>query len=184
MALPIEIEVWQGEIAELEVDGIVIPANETLFMTAPIAASVKRHAGDMVEREAVNQGPIAAGSAVVTAGGGLAAPYLIHAVGVGHDLRPDAARLTEAINAALAAADRLDLRRIAVAPLGTERGVFSTPDAARLLFDTLIEHVERHPGRLESVVVAVPRSDELAAYHEAMEALAIRHIPPVRADRE
>ena len=38
MTLPIEIEIWQGEIAELEVDALVIPANESLFMTAPVAA--------------------------------------------------------------------------------------------------------------------------------------------------
>jgi O-acetyl-ADP-ribose deacetylase (regulator of RNase III) len=183
MALPIEIEVWHGEIAELEVDGIVIPANETLFMTAPIAASVKRHAGDAVEREAVEQGPVSAGRAIVTSGGTLATPFLIHAVGVGHDLRPDAGRLSEAISAALVAADRLDLRRIALAPVGTERGVFATNDAARLLLDAVLDHVEQHPGRLESVVVAVPRSEDRAAFHEAIEALAFRNTPSARAER-
>ena len=35
MAVPIEIDVWQGEIAELEVDAIIVPANESLFMTNP-----------------------------------------------------------------------------------------------------------------------------------------------------
>ena len=46
MAEPIEIDVWQGEIAELEVDALVVAANESLFMTAGAAASVKRHGGD------------------------------------------------------------------------------------------------------------------------------------------
>jgi O-acetyl-ADP-ribose deacetylase (regulator of RNase III) len=36
MAIPIEIDVWQGEIAELEVDAILVPANESLFMTTPV----------------------------------------------------------------------------------------------------------------------------------------------------
>ena len=42
MAVPIEIDVWQGEIAELEVDAIIVPANESLFMTNPLARTVKR----------------------------------------------------------------------------------------------------------------------------------------------
>ena len=50
MAGPIEIDVWQGEIAELEVDALVVPANESLFMTSRAAASVKRHGGDAIER--------------------------------------------------------------------------------------------------------------------------------------
>ena len=85
MAEPIEIDVWQGEIAELEVDAVVVAASESLFMTAGAATSVKRHAGDEVERAAVEQGPIAPGTAVATSGGDLPAPYVIHAVAVGHD---------------------------------------------------------------------------------------------------
>ena len=62
----IEIDVWQGEIAELEVDALVVPANESLFMTAGAAASVKRHGGDQIERDAVDQGPGAPGTAIAT----------------------------------------------------------------------------------------------------------------------
>ncbi|MEP6469173.1 MAG: hypothetical protein ABJC24_05330, partial [Chloroflexota bacterium] len=65
MPVPIEIDVWQGDIAELEVDAIIVPANESLFMTNPLARAVKRLAGEAVEREAVQQGPIQPGSAVV-----------------------------------------------------------------------------------------------------------------------
>ena len=37
MAEPIEIDVWQGDIAELEVDAVVVAASESLFMTAGAA---------------------------------------------------------------------------------------------------------------------------------------------------
>ena len=46
MAEPVEIDVWQGEIAELEVDAVVVAASESLFMTAGAATGVKRRAGD------------------------------------------------------------------------------------------------------------------------------------------
>lgn len=181
MALPIEIEIWRGEIAELEVDAIVIPANESLFMTAPVAAAVKRAAGAEVESAAVSQGPVAAGSAVVTPGGRLAAPYVVHAVGVGHDLRPDVDRLRRAVVASLRAVEHLSLRRIAVAPLGTERGVFPPADAAAILLDELIAHAERGTGSPESVVLAVTRGDELTDFRAELEAVRLRlqHAPPV-----
>jgi O-acetyl-ADP-ribose deacetylase (regulator of RNase III) len=172
MALPIEIEVWQGEIAELEVDAIVIPANESLFMTTPVAAQVKRYAGDEVEREAVSQGPVAPGGSVVTGGGRLAAPYLIHAVAVGHDLRPDAAQLRSALTSALDAAAHLSLRRIAVAPVGTERGAFAATDAAATLFDVLATHPSVQGRDLESVVIAVTRAEDLQAYRASLEQAA------------
>ena len=41
MAVPIEIDVWQGGVADLEVDAIVVPANESLFMTGA-GGAVKR----------------------------------------------------------------------------------------------------------------------------------------------
>lgn len=171
MAGPIEIEIWQGEIAELEVDAIVIPANESLFMTAPSAASVKRRAGDAVEREAVAQAPAMAGSAVVTSGGGLAAPYVIHAIGVGHDLRADPDRLRRAMQSALDAAAHLSLRRLAIAPLGVERGVFTAPESAEILLDTIAAEVRKAPDRpaLESIVVAVTRPEDGVAFREGVE---------------
>jgi O-acetyl-ADP-ribose deacetylase len=180
MARRIEIEVWQGEIAELEVDAIVIPANESLFMTTPSAAAVKRQAGDDVEREAVAQGPVAAGTAVVTSGGRLVAPYIIHAVAVGHDLLADTDRLRQATRAALDAAMHLSLRRLAIAPLGVERGVFSASDSAQVLLETIDGYAgaaEHQP--LESIVVAVRRPQDTAEFREAVE-----KVPGARARLE
>jgi O-acetyl-ADP-ribose deacetylase len=183
MTLPIEIEIWQGEIAELEVDAVIIPANESLFMTAPVAASVKRYAGNEVETEAVAQGPVPAGSAVVTGGGRLAAPYLIHTVGVGHDLRRDAKQLRRALDAALDAVEHLSLQRIAVGPIGVERGVFPTAEAAEILIDTIFGRAERGAETPESVVVAVTHSDELAEYVAALETVTTRAtaLPPAES---
>lgn len=168
MAVPIEIDVWQGEISELEVDAIVVSTNESLFMTIGAAASVKRHAGEEVEREAARQGPIVPGRAVITGGGDLPAPYVIHAVAVGHDLKPDTGRLRAALRAALELAEGHGLRRLAVAPLGTERGVFHAPDVAPLMLEELA--ARSAGGVIESVVIASPSPAEVAAFRLAIEA--------------
>lgn len=107
MTNSIEIDVWQGAIAQLEMDAIVVPANESLFMTTGVAADVKRHAGSPVEVEAVARGPLPAGAVTITTGGPLATPYIIHAVAVGHDLRPDAAALAAALERHASRSERM-----------------------------------------------------------------------------
>jgi O-acetyl-ADP-ribose deacetylase (regulator of RNase III) len=170
MAEPIEIDVWQGEIAELEVDAIVVAASESLFMTAGAAASVKRHAGDGVERAAVEQGPIPPGTAIATSGGDLAAPYVIHAVAVGHDRIADPALVESAVRAAIGFADPLQLRRIAVAPLGIEHGAFTAAEAASILVPAIVEAARSTP--IESVVLAASNAADTRALVEAVQALS------------
>ena len=161
-----DIDVWQGEIAELEVDALVIGASESLFMTASSAASVKRHGGDVIERAAVDQGPIKPGTAIATGGGSLAAPYVIHAVAVGHDRIGDPARLRAAVAAALALCAPLQLHRIAIALLGTEHGAFTVDEAADLLVTSLVAGAG--DAGLDSVVIATVHPAETHAVGEAL----------------
>jgi O-acetyl-ADP-ribose deacetylase len=176
MAEPIEIDVWQGEIAELEVDAVVIGANESLFMTAGPAASVKRRGGDQVERDAVDQGPIAPGMAIATSGGDLPAPYVIHAVAVGHDRIAHPGTLEAAVRAAIAFAVPLQLRRIAIAPLGIEHGAFTPVEAAAVLVPTIIDAARETP--IESVVLAGSHVSEVKALSDALRAARAGATPP------
>ena len=171
MAEPIEIDVWQGEIAELEVDALVVAATESLFMTAGAAASVKRHGGDEIERAAVEQGPIRPGSAVATNGGSLAAPYVIHAVAVGHDRLADPEVVAAAVRSALAFAEPLQLRRIAVALLGVEHGAFTPDEAAAILVPTLL--AEGRATSIESIVLAAAHAREARAMSDALASVPV-----------
>ncbi len=168
VAAPIEIDVWQGEIAELEVDALIVPANESLFMTAGPAASVKRHGGEIVERAAVDQGPILSGGAVVSPGGVLAASYVIHTVAVGHDLRADPDRLRAALAAAFDFVRPLQLRRVALTLLGTERGAFTPEDSAAIVVPFLVAR-RAEPDLLESVVIVTGSPAETRAVVAALE---------------
>lgn len=159
-----EIDVWQGEIAELEVDALVVSANESLFMTAGAAASIKRLGGEEIERAAVEQAPVAPGSAVATHAGALAATYVIHAVAVGHDRVAHPDRLLESVRAVLSLAEPLQLRRVATALLGVEHGVFSVEDSARLL----LEGLGGGDVPLDSVVIATANTAETRAVSQAL----------------
>ncbi len=63
------IEVIQGDITACAVDAIVNAANNQLWMGAGVAGAIKRQGGQVIEDEAVRQGPIPVGEAVVTGGG-------------------------------------------------------------------------------------------------------------------
>jgi O-acetyl-ADP-ribose deacetylase (regulator of RNase III) len=168
MATAIEIDVWLGEIAELEVDALIIPANESLFMTAGPAVAVKRLGGEEIELAAIEQGPINPGAAVATSGGGLAAPYVIHAVAVGHDLIADPQNLNAALRSALAFCTPLQLRRVAIAGLGLERGAFTPDEAAAVTLHALRAHAAEN-DLPESVVFALATPTEARAYAHAAE---------------
>lgn len=170
MTKPIEIDVWQGEIAQLEVDAIVVAANESLFMTSGAAADVKRNAGEAVEREAVARGPLPAGGVTITTGGLLPTPYILHAVAVGHDLKPDVAVLETAIDAVLGLAEMLAAKRIAMPLLGTERGVHPPDVAAGALAASLERHGARPERSLEAVVIVAGSAADASAIGAAVQA--------------
>ena len=67
------IELWNGDICDLEVDAIVSPASTSLWMSTGVAGELKRIGGDEIEFAAVRQAPVELGDAIVTPAGRLAA---------------------------------------------------------------------------------------------------------------
>ena len=54
------IELWNGDICDLEVDAIVNAANLSLWMSTGVGGEIKRAGGDEIEFAAVRQAPVAA----------------------------------------------------------------------------------------------------------------------------
>jgi O-acetyl-ADP-ribose deacetylase (regulator of RNase III) len=129
------LEVLQGDITECAVDAIVNAANNHLWMGAGVAGAIKRKGGQGIEDEAVRQGPIAAGEAVVTGAGALPARYVIHAAAMGQDLQTHADLIRRATSASLQRASELHLASLALPALGTGVGGFPVHEAARLMLE-------------------------------------------------
>ena len=85
------IELWNGDICDLEVDAIVSPASTSLWMSTGVAGEIKRIGGDEIEFAAVRQAPVEVGDAVVTPAGHLAAKVVIHAVSMERGRRTNGA---------------------------------------------------------------------------------------------
>src|ERR671936_2380501 len=119
---PASIAVERGDITDWEVDAIVNAANATLAMGAGVAGAIKRKGGVIIEEEAIRQGPVEVGEAVLTTGGNLAATHVIHAAVMGPDLKTDGDAILTTTRAVLNVADKHRLTSLALPALGTGVG--------------------------------------------------------------
>lgn len=155
------------DIAALDVDAVVNAANDQLWMGAGVAGAIKRAGGEEIEREAVAKGPIRVGEAIATGAGRLRARYVIHAAVMGQDLRTDAGKIRRATASALARANELRLRSVALPTLGTGVGGFPLGECARLMLGEVERHL-RGGSSLVDVVFALRGDDAVAAFRDAL----------------
>jgi O-acetyl-ADP-ribose deacetylase (regulator of RNase III) len=163
------IELWNGDICDLEVDAIVSAANPSLWMATGVGGALKRAGGDEIEFAAVRQGPVEVGSAVVTHAGRLAARIVIHAVSLDRDRRTSAEAITAAVRGAMARAREQGVRSIAFPALGTGVGGFPLDDAARFTVATVRDELVGSP-EIEHVVFALRGAAAYAAFERALAA--------------
>ena len=83
------IEVSRRNIITMDVDAIVCPTNNHLWMGSGTAGKLKKAGDYKIETEAVSQGPLDVGEAGVTRGGDLTARWIIHAVVTYQSLKTD-----------------------------------------------------------------------------------------------
>ncbi len=134
----IEIEIVPGDITESACDAIVNAANNHLWMGSGVAGAIKRKGGDEIEKEAIAKGPIQPGKAVATGAGKLAAKYVIHAAGMGQDLRTSEQLIRQSTLSSLVVADNLGLESIAFPAIGTGVGGFKPYECAKIMIDTVM----------------------------------------------
>jgi O-acetyl-ADP-ribose deacetylase (regulator of RNase III) len=163
------LELREGDITEVETDAIVNAANSALWMGAGVAGAIKRAGGRVIEEEAVRQGPIEVGEAVVTGGGALQARYVIHAAAMGPDLVTDAAKIESATRNALLRAEELGLKSVAFPALGTGVGGFSYDEAARIMIEATKQHLAGQSG-LEKVLFVLYGDQAYESFESCLEA--------------
>jgi len=165
------IELWNGDICDLEVDAIVNAANLSLWMATGVGGAIKRAGGDSIEFAAVRQAPVPIGGAVVTPAGALAARYVIHAVSIDRDRRTSAEIIDAAVRSALARARENNVTSIAFPALGTGVGGFPLEEAALVTVKAVRDELPRSTT-IQHVIFAMRGA---AAYHAFEEALAATH---------
>src|SRR2546425_6938479 len=136
------ISIERGDITDREVDAVVNAANSTLAMGAGVAGAIKRKGGVIIEEEAMRQGPVEVGEAVLTTGGNLPATHVIHAAAMGPDLKTDAEKIAKTTRAVLAVADKHRITSLALPALGTGVGHVPPPISAEAMLKEVVAHLK------------------------------------------
>ena len=164
----IQIEVYQGDITQLELDALVNAANNRLWLGGGVAGALKRAGGKEIEAEAVKKGPIPIGEAVATGAGRLKARHIIHAVVMGQDLKTDAKKVRQATKSSLLRADELGIKSIAFPALGTGVGGFPMAECARIMISEVRQHSATKTG-LEKIVFALFDQSAYKAFKQELD---------------
>ena len=165
---PASVAVERGDITDWDVDAIVNAANSTLAMGAGVAAAIKRKGGVLIEEEAMRQGPIDVGQAVLTPGGNLAATHVIHAAVMGPDLKTDPETIARTTRAVLAIADKHRLTSIALPALGTGVGHVPPAAAGEAMISAVVAHVKSAKTTLKRVVFVLYQDEAFRAFSDTL----------------
>ncbi|MGW5690899.1 macro domain-containing protein [Streptomyces asiaticus] len=173
---------WQGDITTLAADAVVNAANSTLLgcfvpMHPCIDNAIHSAAGPRLRDDChtvmtLQGGPEPTGTAKITRGYHLPAPYILHTVGpvANGPLRPEHQRaLAASYRACLAlAAEAGTIRTVAFCSVST--GVFGYPrsQAARTALATVAAWLDQHPGHLDRVIFNVYGDADRTAYLHAL----------------
>jgi O-acetyl-ADP-ribose deacetylase len=163
------IELWNGDICDLEVDAIVNAANLSLWMATGVGGAIKRAGGDSIEFAAVRQAPVSIGDSVVTPAGALAARFVIHAVSLDRDRRTSAGIIDSAVRSAMARARENGVTSIAFPALGTGVGGFPLDEAALVTVKAVRDELVRSPT-IQHVIFAMRGAAAYQAFETALSA--------------
>ena len=164
------ISVIVDDLPSLRVDALLRPAGESLEPADAAAARLDQAAGAGFAEQRRVSSPLEAGAAVVTGGGNLMAPFVIHAVIRDSASPVGRAKIRRALVSAWQQAAAWGLSRIGTPPVGVEGGGLSLEDAVALLVETFPRG--ESPGAPAELCIVVGREEE----REAVEAILRRSV--------
>ena len=165
------ISIQFGDITDAEVDAIVSAANSQLLMGTGVAGAMKRKGGTVIEEDAVRQGPIEAGEAVLSVAGNLPATHVIHAATMGPNLKTDPALIAAATKSSLALVEKHKLTSIAFPALGSGIGGVPPTESAEAMLGALAEHLKSGKSSLQKVQFILYQAEAQKAFTDTLKKL-------------
>lgn len=146
------IHVIVDDLALTRADAVLRPADESLRPITPAMSRLDEQAGPRFAEQRRLTTPLKAGAAVVTGGGDLAAPFVLHVIIRDPDSRIGREVVRRALVSAWQRATDWELGTIATPLVGAGSGELSLEDAATLLAETFPSGSEGCPAELRIVV--------------------------------
>lgn len=130
------IEVIVDDLAFVRADAVIRPADERLEPVQRAAARLDEQAGPKFSELRKVRNPLVVGAAVVTGGGDLTAPLVVHTVIQSRDTNVSEDTVRRALTSAWQRAAQFHLMSVAMPLVGAGAGQLHAEECARLIRDT------------------------------------------------
>ena len=162
----VQLDVTIDDLAFVVADAIARPVNAQLRAPTALMRRVEEAAGPGLASQLQVASPLDVGAAVVTGGGALETPLVIHAVVMTDDEPVSRAGVMRAMTSALNRARDWQIERLAFAPFGLGAGNLDASESAQAMVAALAEHRRRaeHPVH---VTIVVENAYEAEAFEAA-----------------
>ena len=154
------IRVILSEPTRVSSEAILRSVTSELAADTAFSREVELGAGEEVVRRLQAMGELPVGAAVVTPGGDLPVPFLIHVVlrSLEEPVGPEAIRA--GLRNGLRRTQELGLESLALPPLGTGAGNLDPQEAAAVMVPLLLEHLPSAPHLRDVIIVAATAYEE------------------------
>ncbi len=144
----------KGDITEIDVEAFVYDITADLKLGSGFGAAIQQRGGVVIQKELDEVGHLPVGEAVVTQAGILKATHIIHTNGPKFREMDEERKLRRAVLASLQRAEERGIKQLAFPPLGT--GLYQVPVdlCARVMVDTITEHLANGGAVREVLIVA------------------------------
>lgn len=148
------IEVRIGRLEAVQAGAVVRPVASDFSPVTPAMARFDRAAGPAVAEQCRQLGEVPPGSAVITAGGALAVPFVVHVAVRARDENLGGSVVRRGLLNGLRRLAEWGIERAAIVPLGTGAGNLDAEESAEAMLPVLVEHLHgsTHPSHVTLVV--------------------------------
>lgn len=133
------IDVVVDDLAFIAVDAVIRPADEWLAPVTTASSRLDQQAGTRFADQRRIASPLDLGAAVVTGGGDLASPFVLHVVIQSAEQSTDLTTIRRALTSAWHRAMEWQLARVAAPLIGAGPGRLGPEEAAELLASSIPE---------------------------------------------
>lgn len=148
------IEVRIGLLEETRAGALLRPVACDFSPVNPSMSRFDQAAGPAVAEQCRQLGELPVGSAVITAGGALPVPFVVHAAVRSSDESTTASTVRRGLLNGLRRLEEWAIESVAVAPLGTGAGNLDAEESAEAMLPIMAEHLRgsAHPSHVILVV--------------------------------
>ena len=163
------VKIVREDVTDLEVDAIVYYATSDLVLGSGWGTAIAVRGGPSIQEELKGRAPVNTGDAVISGAGEMKAKNIIHAVGPKFQEEDEEAKLRKTMVSALKCAEEKGVATLAFPPMGT--GFYGIPLdlSARVMFETIKDHLTNGQSSLKQVCICLTDSREFPPFEAEME---------------